>query len=769
MPPKRRQTTAAKDQENAAKKTTLRSDVTWEWQNEDGDWKAFTSAHANQLAGEFEKGAESTTLSLSRTQKYEVNFKQMHQANKSTGWKRSVRCKTSKSSWSDDWEWEDESGTWNSYSASLGRLFEAASVSGLQSVQFTAAGRQYLFHPKLMEQENIETGVKRNVRKHDPEKFKGWEWLDENGQWNLYAPSLCRQLDAAFASDSKSDVAIEAAGRSYTVHLATMEQENDSTGVKRKIRKAGVSGSQPAVVKKPAKKEEDESTPVAAAAATQVKKVEFQGKAPIDSEFPKGKKVHVYFDSSDVWDAMLNQTNVKNNNNKFYVLQLLEDDKTKREYQVWFRWGRVGYKGQSSLINCGADLDQAKTTFKKKFLEKTKNNWEDRGRFVKVPGKYDLVEIDYEAEEETEKAVAEDEPDSAAPAAVEIPKSKLDKRVQELIELICDIQAMEEVVREMKYDVIKAPLGKLTKGQIKAGFSALKKIESLIISHKLGDELREACDEFYTRIPHAFGMNRPPLIKSRDMVKAKASLLETLGDIEIAVKMLQTTGSKAENPIDSHYAALDCDLVPVESTTDEYAMIVKAIKSTHGRTHSSYALDVMEIFEAKKEDEWTQFKDVGNKFLLWHGSRITNWVGILSQGLRIAPPEAPSTGYMFGKGVYFADICSKSANYCYTSRSQNVGFLLLCEVSLGTSNDLLSADSHADRLPKGKHSVKGQGQIAPSKTEALPDGSLLHLGPSRDTGVHNPNGYTLNYNEFIVYDTKQVRMRYLVKVKFNYK
>ena len=36
--------------------------------------------------------------------------------------------------------------------------------------------------------------------------------------------------------------------------------------------------------------------------------------------------------------------------------------------------------------------------------------------------------------------------------------------------------------------------------------------------------------------------------------------------------------------------------------------------------------------------------------LLWHGSRLTNFVGILSQGLRIAPPEAPVTGYMFGKG-----------------------------------------------------------------------------------------------------------------------
>ena len=34
------------------------------------------------------------------------------------------------------------------------------------------------------------------------------------------------------------------------------------------------------------------------------------------------------------------------------------------------------------------------------------------------------------------------------------------------------------------------------------------------------------------------------------------------------------------------------------------------------------------------------------RILLWHGSRLTNYVGILNQGLRIAPPEAPVTGYM---------------------------------------------------------------------------------------------------------------------------
>jgi Poly(ADP-ribose) polymerase catalytic domain. len=51
--------------------------------------------------------------------------------------------------------------------------------------------------------------------------------------------------------------------------------------------------------------------------------------------------------------------------------------------------------------------------------------------------------------------------------------------------------------------------------------------------------------------------------------------------------------------------------------------------------------------------------------------------------LRIAPPEAPVTGYMFGKGIYFADMVSKSANYCCTSPDNSVGLMLLCEVALG--------------------------------------------------------------------------------------
>lgn len=48
-----------------------------------------------------------------------------------------------------------------------------------------------------------------------------------------------------------------------------------------------------------------------------------------------------------------------------------------------------------------------------------------------------------------------------------------------------------------------------------------------------------------------------------------------------------------------------------------------------------------------------------NRRLLWHGSRTTNFAGILSQGLRIAPPEAPVVRAWPGEcGVGSAGLCT---------------------------------------------------------------------------------------------------------------
>ena len=57
----------------------------------------------------------------------------------------------------------------------------------------------------------------------------------------------------------------------------------------------------------------------------------------------------------------------------------------------------------------------------------------------------------------------------------------------------------------------------------------------------------------------------------------------------------------------------------------------------------------------------------------------------------------------------------------------------------------------------------------PLKYFCRTNGTVVSMGKGVDTPVATPDGYTLNYNEYIVYDTRQIRMKYLIKVRFNFK
>lgn len=187
---------------------------------------------------------------------------------------------------------------------------------------------------------------------------------------------------------------------------------------------------------------------------------------------------------------------------------------------------------------------------------------------------------------------------------------------------------------------------------------------------------------------------------------------------------------------------------------------------------------MQDIFRIERDGEEERFQQSqyaniknSNRRLLWHGSRSTNYGGILSQGLRIAPPEAPVSGYMFGKGVYFADISSKSANYCCSFNSGRVGLLLLCDVELGNPmQELTGANYNAgdDAKAKGCLATLGLGATAPLRWK---DASAVHpslngvLLPDASAGTGaSGTGLGLGYNEYIVYDVAQIRQRYLLKV-----
>ena len=196
---------------------------------------------------------------------------------------------------------------------------------------------------------------------------------------------------------------------------------------------------------------------------------------------------------------------------------------------------------------------------------------------------------------------------------------------------------------------------------------------------------------------------------------------------------------------------------------------------------------ISNIYAVERRDERENIKKwdkIGNKMLLWHGTKPENVLGILQTGFRIAPACAETTGAMFGPGVYFTDLFNKSYNYTSGTQYQTFNptskrilkapkkYVFLCEVALGNSNKLFQSKNVID-LPNSKlHSVMGIGKNGPDPTGNvyLPSGCVVPLGNKTTTPEHTlPRGeyWALNHNEYVVYDTTQVRIKYMVELRQN--
>ena len=488
-------------------------------------------------------------------------------------------------------------------------------------------------------------------------------------------------------------------------------------------------------------------------------KVVMKGGAIVDPDSGKEDSCHLLTVNGVIYTAVLGLVNLTRGSNSYYKLQILEHDKKKNRYYVFRAWGRVGTTIGGNKLEDYTSRNDAMSQFEDLYLEKTGNLWSNRKDFVKKPNCFYPIDIDYGQDDANLKS-------SIVPGS----RSKLPDAVKELIKFIFDIEAMKDALVEFEIDLKKMPLGKLSKKQIETAYSCLSESYKLVTDGvNKGSKVLDVSNQFYTLIPHDFGMQKPPLLDNEELINLKIKMLDSLLEIEIAYNILKKS-NEDEDPVDVHYSSLNTDINPISKDCDEFKMVCEYVKNTHAKTHSNYNLDVEEVFDVSRKGEkqrYRPFKDLHNRKLLWHGSRSTNYVGILSQGLRIAPPEAPVTGYMFGKGVYFADMASKSANYCQTNRSNPTGLMLLCEVALGNMYELTDAN-HITKLPGGKHSCKGVGKTSPdpSLEKTLPDGVTVPLG----TGIESNDIETsLLYNEYIVYDTAQCNMKFLVKLKFNYK
>ncbi len=374
--------------------------------------------------------------------------------------------------------------------------------------------------------------------------------------------------------------------------------------------------------------------------------------------------------------------------------------------------------------------------FDSKFKDKSGLNWSNRGEKPKA-GKYTFLERTYGDDSEDEEdagTVKLEESEQMLPS----PESSLSEPVQDLMALIFNQQYFAATMIDLNYDVNKLPLGKLSKFTITRGYQALKDLSALIDDPALAqseygisyqDATEKLSNAFYSVIPHAFGRNRPPVIQDQTMLNKEIDLLDSLSDMKDAAIIMKKEPKDIEkmNALDRQFKGLNLDeMTPLKKSSMEFIELKNYLVETKGQTHhANYQVD--QIFRIERQGEKERFDKSPfsgpplNRRLLWHGSRATNFGGILSQGLRIAPPEAPVSGYMFGKGIYLADMSknllpalkfahlntfwtnrladylitgSKSANYCCSHISGGTALLLLCEAELGDPMQTLTSASY---------------------------------------------------------------------------
>uniref|UniRef100_A0A8C2W8Q8 Poly [ADP-ribose] polymerase n=1 Tax=Cyclopterus lumpus TaxID=8103 RepID=A0A8C2W8Q8_CYCLU len=456
------------------------------------------------------------------------------------------------------------------------------------------------------------------------------------------------------------------------------------------------------------------------AAGPQVK-----GKRKVDEHcsVPSSGEVH------EDYDCMLNQTNIGHNNNKFYVIQVINGN---NHYHTWNRWGRVGEVGQSKL-NTFDEPEKAVKDFEKKFKDKTKNNW------IRYQHKQNLIHY-----------------------------CTLDNSTKKLIELIFSNDMFREAMECMNLDIKKMPLGKLSKIQIAKGFEVLEEIEAAMNQKGRNKRLEELSSKFFTTVPHNFGRNRPPTINDKEIVEKKKEMLMVLADIELA-QTLKSETEKAQDemietvphPLDQDYNSLKCSLTLMDKDLETFKIIEKYLKATSDNYRKPKIVNVWEVDREAEGEQFSKNDGLENRRLLWHGTNIAVVAAILKSGLRIMP----HSGGRVGRGIYFASENQKSA--CYVRTSKNTGVMFLSEVALGKEFTITKDNSSLRKAPAGYDSVVARGSVEPDPSKDVCitlEGKEIAVPQGKPIDQPEFSGSSFSNSEYLIYKENQCRLRYLLEL-----
>lgn len=266
--------------------------------------------------------------------------------------------------------------------------------------------------------------------------------------------------------------------------------------------------------------------------------------------------------------------------------------------------------------------------------------------------------------------------------------------------------------------------------QILRGRSQLKEIAALSRSRNHRQELLKAVQLYYTFIPTKLPRKIDVDMVVLDLCNHLDVQEERLLQLEAAVQSHAAAGS-----VESNFGA---QLSLLSRTSSEYKRIhdyVEQTKRAHCGIYIKHILKaVLPLERAAYESETTGASQIEE---LFHGTPARNIRHILGtknkQGLIV--PAHYSNGRAFGNGVYFANVSTKSGQYC--APHNELSYLLIADVKVGRF-----------QVP-----VSGRDDLKP-------DAGYDSIW-AKERVTRKP-GSTMDNDEIIVYRTSQQTIKYVV-------
>lgn len=90
------------------------------------------------------------------------------------------------------------------------------------------------------------------------------------------------------------------------------------------------------------------------------------------------------------------------------------------------------------------------------------------------------------------------------------------------------------------------------------------------------------------------------ILDNEQKVKLKIEMLESLAEIKVATTLLNEAKTD-DNKLDSNYSKLNRNIEPVDRDTTEFKTINDYLLTTHGRHHTSYSLELVDLFRVSSD------------------------------------------------------------------------------------------------------------------------------------------------------------------------